>query len=226
MFTGITVSPSAPLRQCPGRYAIGAWRNLSAKALRYFRAVMYSAVLHRGFGLGPYIHRLLPLGPGSGQASAPIHQLSLWQGPVLFVNSRPGLFSATLPGFRRRAPSPERAAHIPKLRAQFAEFLSGVSLARLRTLILAYRCRFAVRAATTLAAGVFLGRRSNRVAPSPLGSAAVGPPFSCGLGRGISNAALGLSSCVAPWLISGGSRCRNINRPSIAYGRSPRLRPD
>jgi hypothetical protein len=60
---------------------------------------MCAAVLHRGFGLEPYILRHLPLGPGSGQVSAPIHQLSLSQGPVLFVSSRPGLLSAALQSF-------------------------------------------------------------------------------------------------------------------------------
>lgn len=60
---------------------------------------MDTAVLHRAFGLGPYIRRLLPLLAGSGQVSAPIPQLSLLQGPVVLITSRPGFFSATPSGF-------------------------------------------------------------------------------------------------------------------------------
>ena len=37
IFTGITISPSLLLRQCPNRYAFRAGRNLPDKEFRYLR---------------------------------------------------------------------------------------------------------------------------------------------------------------------------------------------
>jgi hypothetical protein len=42
---------------------------------------------------------------------------------------------------------------LPKVRGQFAEFLDRGSLVHLRRFLLAYRCRFAVRAELALARG-------------------------------------------------------------------------
>ena len=50
IFTGTAISPSPSLRQCPGRYAIRAGRNLPDKGLRYLRTVIVTAAVHRGFG--------------------------------------------------------------------------------------------------------------------------------------------------------------------------------
>ena len=49
IFTGITTSPRATLRQCPDRYAIRAGRNLPDKEFRYLRTVIVTADIHRGF---------------------------------------------------------------------------------------------------------------------------------------------------------------------------------
>ena len=49
IFTGITVSPSATLRQCQDRYAIRAGRNLPDKEFRYLRTVIVTAAVYRGF---------------------------------------------------------------------------------------------------------------------------------------------------------------------------------
>ena len=49
IFTGNAISPSPSLRQCPGRYAIRAGRNLPDKGLRYLRTVIVTAAVHRGF---------------------------------------------------------------------------------------------------------------------------------------------------------------------------------
>ncbi len=125
MFTATSVSPDPSSRQRPGRCAVRAWRYLAAEAYRYLWAITVMAAVDRGFGLGPGRPAPLPLGPGTGQVSAPIRPLSRSQGPVFLVNSRPGLFSAT-------GSSP--AALFPKLRAQFAEFLDEGSSARLRIL--------------------------------------------------------------------------------------------
>ena len=49
IFTGITTSPRATLRQRPDRYAIRAGRNLPDKEFRYLRTVIVTADIHRGF---------------------------------------------------------------------------------------------------------------------------------------------------------------------------------
>ncbi len=50
IFTGITISPSPSLRQCPDRYAFRAGLNLPDKEFRYLRTVIVTAAVHRGFG--------------------------------------------------------------------------------------------------------------------------------------------------------------------------------
>ena len=60
------------------------------------------------------------------------------------LNSRLGLFTAALSGLH-----PNRAPLLPKLRGHFAEFLNESSLDHLRDSLLAYLCRFAVRAPLT-----------------------------------------------------------------------------
>ena len=49
IFTGITISPSLLLRQCPNRYAIRAGQNLPDKEFRYLRTVIVTAAVYRGF---------------------------------------------------------------------------------------------------------------------------------------------------------------------------------
>ncbi len=50
IFTGITISPSPSLRQCPNRYALRAGRNLPDKEFRYLRTVIVTAAVYWGFG--------------------------------------------------------------------------------------------------------------------------------------------------------------------------------
>ena len=50
VFTGITISPSSSLRQCPSRYTIRAGRNLPDKEFRYLRTVIVTAAVYWGFG--------------------------------------------------------------------------------------------------------------------------------------------------------------------------------
>ena len=49
IFTGITISPSPLLRQCPNRYAFRAGRNLPDKEFRYLRTVIVTAAVYWGF---------------------------------------------------------------------------------------------------------------------------------------------------------------------------------
>ena len=113
-----------------------------------------------------------PSRSGTGQASAPIHPLARWQGPVFLVNSRLGRFCATPSGCARKVPHPTGVPLLPKLRGQFAEFLDRGSLVRLRSVLLAHRCRFAVRAPCPLGAGLFWAtgahRDSGRAEATPL----------------------------------------------------------
>ena len=48
IFTGITISPSPLLRQCPNHYAFRAGRNLPDKEFRYLRTVIVTAAVYWG----------------------------------------------------------------------------------------------------------------------------------------------------------------------------------
>ena len=54
IFTGIKISPSLWLRQCPDRYTFRAGRNLPDKEFRYLRTVIVTAAVHWGFN--SYLH--------------------------------------------------------------------------------------------------------------------------------------------------------------------------
>ena len=49
IFTGIIISPSLSLRQCPNHYAFRAGRNLPDKEFRYLRTVIVTAAVYWGF---------------------------------------------------------------------------------------------------------------------------------------------------------------------------------
>ena len=49
IFTGIIISPSLSLRQCPNHYAFRAGRNLPDKEFRYLRTVIVTAAASWGF---------------------------------------------------------------------------------------------------------------------------------------------------------------------------------
>ena len=48
IFTDISISPGALLRQCPNHYAFRAGRNLPDKEFRYLRTVIVTAAVYRG----------------------------------------------------------------------------------------------------------------------------------------------------------------------------------
>ena len=50
IFTGIKISPSLWLRQCPNHYTFRAGQNLPDKEFRYLRTVIVTAAVHWGFG--------------------------------------------------------------------------------------------------------------------------------------------------------------------------------
>ena len=95
IFTHTSISPGLLLRQLPSRYTIRAGRNLPDKEFRYLRTVIVTAAVYWGFGsLLRVSPNTSPEPSSTGQASAPIRQLSLSQIPVFLLNSRLGLFSA------------------------------------------------------------------------------------------------------------------------------------
>ena len=122
IFTGPSISPSPPSRQCSSRYAFRAGRYLPDKEFRYLRTVIVTAAVHRGFT------SRLRSGPRTDHTlTSPFHLPALgrhqplyiasdsaWQRPVFLVNSRLSQFAAA-PSRRtvllrrpyRGAPSPE-----------------------------------------------------------------------------------------------------------------------
>ena len=125
IFTGITISPSLLLRQCPNRYAFRAGRNLPDKEFRYLRTVIVTAAVY--WGLRSLLRLLLQI-------------------PLTFQH-RAGVSSYTSPCgfaetyvFAKQSLGPFLCDHIsmvpllPKLRGYFAEFLNNSSLVDLRIL--------------------------------------------------------------------------------------------
>ena len=96
IFTHTPISPSPLLRQCPNHYAIPAGQNLPDKEFRYLRTVIVTAAVHWGLNSELRIAPNSSSWPSStGQASAPILQLTLLQRPVFLINSCLGRFTAT-----------------------------------------------------------------------------------------------------------------------------------
>ena len=124
IFTGITISPSLLLRQCPNRYAFRAGRNLPDKEFRYLRTVIVTAAVYWGFN-SMLAHLLLTFQHRAGVSSY----------TSSFDLAETCVFAKQLPG-------PILCGHIavaplfPKLRGQFAEFLNYPSPVGLRILFL------------------------------------------------------------------------------------------
>ena len=78
IFTGITISPSLPLRQRPSRYAFRAGRNLPDKEFRYLRTVIVTAAIHQGFS-----SKLPPYG-----LTSPVNLLALGRCQPLYIALR------------------------------------------------------------------------------------------------------------------------------------------
>ena len=119
IFTGIIISPSLSLRQCPDRYAFRAGRNLPDKEFRYLRTVIVTAAVHRGLS--------------SMLAHLPL-TFRHWAGVSPYTSSFD--FAETCV-FDKQLLGPLHCDHIavapllPKLRGHFAEFLNKGSPVRL-----------------------------------------------------------------------------------------------
>jgi hypothetical protein len=133
IFTDATTSPSLRLRQCPDRYAIRAGRNLPDKEFRYLRTVIVTAAVYWGFGseLAP-----LPLTFQHRAGVRPYTSSYDLAESCVFSKQSPGPGHCAHSQLKGRALSPTMGPLLPKLRGQFAEFLSRRSLERLGILSL------------------------------------------------------------------------------------------
>ena len=122
IFTGITISPSLLLRQCPNRYAFRAGRNLPDKEFRYLRTVIVTAAVHWGFD-SMLAHLLLTFQHRAGVSSY-TSSCDFAETYVFGKQSLGPILCGPISG----------APLIPKLRGHFAEFLNNSSLAGLRIL--------------------------------------------------------------------------------------------
>src|SRR3954467_208977 len=115
IFTGIAISPSPSLRQCPDRYAIRAGRNLPDKEFRYLRTVIVTAAVYRGFD-SALARLLLTFRHRAGVR--PYTSSCDFAEPCVFVKQSPP------PGLcPSRLLAQTEGLLIPKLRRQIAEFL-------------------------------------------------------------------------------------------------------
>ena len=122
IFTGISISPGALLRQCPNHYAFRAGRNLPDKEFRYLRTVIVTAAVYWGFN-SVLAHLLLTFQHRAG--------VSPYTSPFGFAQTcvfAKQLLGPLLCGLVSQAPL------LPKLRGHFAEFLSNASSVGLRIL--------------------------------------------------------------------------------------------
>lgn len=146
---------------------------------------------------------------------------------MFLINSRLGLFPATLS-------SSPRAPLLPKLRGQFAEFLSGASPVRL-WILSSPTCvgfqyghlpsptrRFSWQCEARHFAYYKFGSPSRLTVVWACGFAYT-PPLAAWPGS--TNAPVACSSCVPPRRLTSGRWLRNINLIPISYAFRPRLRP-
>ena len=124
IFTGIKISPSPWLRQCPDHYAFRAGQNLPDKEFRYLRTVIVTAAVYRGFG------SLLSQFPLTFR-----HRAGVSPYTSSFDLAQTCVFAKQLPG-PLLCDCISAAPLLPKLRGHFAEFLNNPSPVGLRILFL------------------------------------------------------------------------------------------
>ena len=150
---------------------------------------------------------------------------------MFLVNSRLGLFTATLSSSSSKCLHSTRVPLLPKLRGDFAEFLSESCLAHL-SIFYQPTCgglRYGYRIISI--AKIFLAVWSQHLQVRRLSSSRLTltrwwiflPSLATRLNRLFQSSAC-LSSCVPPLLITNIRQYRNINLMSIDYAFGPRLR--
>ena len=150
---------------------------------------------------------------------------------MFLVNSRLGLFTATLSRFTSKLLHGTRVPLLPKLRGDFAEFLSESCLALLRIFFLPSCGGLRYGLSIISNAKFFLAiwnqhlqiRRSSTSRLTLTSWWIFLPTVATRLYSHFQSTAC-LSSCVPPLLITITPKYRNINRLSIAYAFQPELR--
>ena len=128
IFTPMSISLSPGSRQCGSRYAIRAGRNLPDKEFRYLRTVIVTAAVYWGFD-SELSHLLLTFQHRAGVRPY-TSSYEFAESCVFSKQSQPPGHCNPLP-LRMLSFTYMRAHLLPKLRCQFAEFLSQHSLTRL-----------------------------------------------------------------------------------------------
>ena len=147
------------------------------------------------------------------------------------VNSRLGLFTATLSRSKSKSLHGTRVPLLPKLRGDFAEFLSESCLALLRIFFLPTCGGLRYGLIIFSNAKIFLAIWSQHLQVRRLSTSRLTltswwiflPTLATRLYSHFQSTAC-LSSCVPPLLITNTTKYRNINRLSIAYAFQPELR--
>ena len=150
---------------------------------------------------------------------------------MFLVNSRLGLFTATLSRSTSKSLHATRVPLLPKLRGDFAEFLSESCLALLRIFFLPTCGGLRYGLIILSYAKIFLAiwnqhlriRRSSTLRLTLTNRWIFLPVLATRLYSHFQSTAC-LSSCVPPLLITNTTKYRNINRLSIAYAFQPELR--
>ena len=201
IFTRPSISPGPLPRQRPSRYTFRAGRNLPDKEFRYLRTVIVTAAVHWGFGSA--LARL-PLTVQHRAGVSPYTSACAFAETCVFGKQSLGLF---LCGPLRPC-DPTGAPLLPKLRGDFAEFLSKGSPARLR-LLAPPTCVGFSTGTNVLASGFSrqcgVSHFSTRFpSPSPLGVSSGGLTCRSPLPAwtGATNGPLRLSSCVPASLVT------------------------
>ena len=150
---------------------------------------------------------------------------------MFLVNSRLGLFTATLSRSTSKSLHATRVPLLPKLRGDFAEFLSESCLALLSIFYLPTCGGLRYGLILFSNAKIFLAIWIQHLQVRRLSTSRLTltmwwiflPHLATRLYRLFQSSAC-LSSCVPPLLITNKNKYRNINRLSIAYAFQPELR--
>ena len=130
IFTGTSISPSPPSRQCSSRYAFRAGRNLPDKEFRYLRTVIVTAAVHRGFSSG--LRTPLPFTFRHWAGISPYTSACAFAETCVFGKQSPGPALCALLTLHRQAAS--RYTRCPFSRSYGANLPSSLTKDRSSTL--------------------------------------------------------------------------------------------
>ena len=234
IFTGTSISPGPLARQRSSRYSIRAGRNLPDKEFRYLRTVIVTAAVYWGFGSR---REAVPFTVQHWAGVSPYTAPCGFAETCVFGKQSLEPIRCSHPRLLACASHPPVAPLLPKLRGQFAEFLTRGSPVHLPSLLGAHLRRSAVRAHTH-SLEAFPGGPGPRDSIAP--SRNLAPPLPCprerarrafppraGLQRRTHPVQSVRSPCLSASPPRSNMRVRDwiTHQLSIAYALRPRLRP-